>query len=37
MIPDWARVGFDLEEDAKRYTLSANGIVVVEKGRNLNH
>jgi glucose-1-phosphate adenylyltransferase len=37
VIPDWMRVGFEPEEDARRFTISPNGIVVVEKGRQLSH
>jgi glucose-1-phosphate adenylyltransferase len=33
VIPDWARIGFDCDHDAEHYTISPNGIVVVEKGR----
>ena len=33
VVPPWLRVGFDLEEDAKRFTISDNGIVVIEKDR----
>jgi glucose-1-phosphate adenylyltransferase len=34
-IPDWARVGLDPDEDAERFAISPNGIVVIEKGRAL--
>ncbi|CAN5588946.1 glucose-1-phosphate adenylyltransferase [soil metagenome] len=35
IIPDWYRIGFEHEVDAERYTVSPNGIVVVEKDRRL--
>ena len=31
-IPSYSQIGYDLEEDRKRFTVSANGIVVVAKG-----
>jgi glucose-1-phosphate adenylyltransferase len=31
-VPAWTRIGFDPEQDAAHYTISPNGIVVVEKG-----
>ena len=33
VVPDWARIGHDPVEDAKHYTISTNGIVVVRKGQ----
>ncbi len=33
VVPDWASIGHDPDEDAKRFTISANGIVVVSKGQ----
>jgi glucose-1-phosphate adenylyltransferase len=35
-IPDFARIGFDAEQDAKQFTLSDNGIVVIAKGQEIN-
>ena len=35
-VPAWTRVGYDPVEDGQRFTLSDNGIVVIEKDRNLN-
>ncbi|MBM3677439.1 MAG: glucose-1-phosphate adenylyltransferase [Actinobacteria bacterium] len=35
VVPSGARIGFDEEEDAARFTVSAGGVVVVEKGRDL--
>ena len=35
VVPDWHRIGFDREEDARRYTVTESGVVVVEKGRNI--
>jgi glucose-1-phosphate adenylyltransferase len=34
-IPDGFQIGVDHEEDAKRYTMSANGVVVIGKGAKL--
>ena len=31
VVPDWARIGFDHEADAKNFTISDTGVVVVEK------
>jgi glucose-1-phosphate adenylyltransferase len=31
-IPPGTEIGYDLEEDAKRFTVTASGIVVVPKG-----
>jgi glucose-1-phosphate adenylyltransferase len=33
VVPDWARIGFDHEADAKNFTISDTGVVVVEKDR----
>ncbi len=35
VVPPWARIGLDPEEDAKRFTISPGGVVVVEKGRRI--
>ncbi len=35
VVPDWARIGLDADYDAEHYTISPNGIVVVEKGRHI--
>jgi glucose-1-phosphate adenylyltransferase len=35
VIPDWSRIGLDLDHDRQHYTVSDGGIVVVEKGRRL--
>ncbi len=35
IVPDWATIGHDPDEDAKHYTISANGIVVVSKGQTI--
>ena len=32
-VPDWAVIGHDAAEDAKHYTLSDSGVVVVSKGQ----
>jgi glucose-1-phosphate adenylyltransferase len=31
-VPDGYTIGFDLEEDRKRFTISPGGVVVVPKG-----
>jgi glucose-1-phosphate adenylyltransferase len=33
VVPDWAVIGHDADEDAKRYTISDSGVVVVSKGQ----
>ncbi|HEY5663635.1 MAG TPA: glucose-1-phosphate adenylyltransferase [Ilumatobacter sp.] len=33
VVPDWARIGFDPEADARNYSVSGNGVVVVSKGQ----
>jgi len=35
IVPDGAQIGCDAAEDARRYKISENGIVVVEKGRKI--
>ncbi len=35
VIPPWERIGLEPDRDAERFTISDNGIVVVEKGRDL--
>lgn len=35
VVPDGARIGYDLAVDARLYRMSENGIVVVEKGRRI--
>jgi glucose-1-phosphate adenylyltransferase len=35
IIPDWARIGLEPEEDAARFTISPHGIVVVKKGQTI--
>jgi glucose-1-phosphate adenylyltransferase len=35
IIPDWYRIGLEPEVDAERYSVSPDGIVVVEKDRRL--
>ncbi|MGH9272499.1 MAG: glucose-1-phosphate adenylyltransferase [Ilumatobacteraceae bacterium] len=34
-IPDWYRIGFDPDEDAARFTVSDEGVTVIEKDRQL--
>jgi len=34
-VPEWYRVGLDRGHDAERFTMSAAGIAVIEKGRKL--
>jgi glucose-1-phosphate adenylyltransferase len=31
-IPDGYKIGFDLKEDAKKFTVTESGIVVIPKG-----
>jgi len=33
VVPDWATIGHNPDQDATHYTISANGIVVVAKGQ----
>ncbi|NND74204.1 MAG: glucose-1-phosphate adenylyltransferase [Ilumatobacter sp.] len=35
VVPDGMRIGFDAELDGSMFTLSDNGVVVIEKGRDL--
>ena len=35
VVPDWSRVGLELEADRERFTVSDEGVVVIEKGRTL--
>ncbi len=35
VVPDWFRIGFDREADAAAYSVSPEGIVVIEKDRRL--
>ncbi len=35
VVPDWHRIGFDRDADAAQFTISDAGVVVVEKGRNI--
>ena len=35
VIPDFARIGFDAEQDAKQFTISDNGIVVIAKNQQI--
>lgn len=35
IIPPGAKIGFDREEDEKRFTVSQGGVVVIDKGRDL--
>ena len=35
VVPEYARIGFDHDADAARFTKSDDGIVVIEKGRDL--
>lgn len=35
IVPDWARVGLELDADRERFTVSDEGVVVIEKGRDL--
>jgi hypothetical protein len=33
VIPEWKRIGFDRGADTEEFTVSEDGVVVVEKGR----
>jgi glucose-1-phosphate adenylyltransferase len=33
VIPEWKRIGFDRGADTEEFTVSEEGVVVVEKGR----
>lgn len=35
VVPEYSRIGFDREADAQRFAMSDDGIVVIEKGRDL--
>ena len=35
VVPDWYRIGLDAEHDRERFTVSAEGITVIEKDRKL--
>jgi glucose-1-phosphate adenylyltransferase len=35
VVPDFARIGFDAEQDAKQFTISDNGIVVIAKDQRI--
>jgi glucose-1-phosphate adenylyltransferase len=35
VVPDWARIGLDLEEDRRRFTVTESGVVVVSKGQKI--
>jgi glucose-1-phosphate adenylyltransferase len=35
VVPEWTRVGLELDADRERFTVSDEGVVVIEKGRNL--
>ena len=35
VVPDWSRVGLEPEVDRERFTVSDEGVVVIEKGRTL--
>jgi glucose-1-phosphate adenylyltransferase len=35
VVPEWTRIGLELDADRERFTVSDEGVVVIEKGRNL--
>jgi glucose-1-phosphate adenylyltransferase len=35
VVPDWDRIGLDAERDRERFTVSSEGITVIEKDRKL--
>jgi glucose-1-phosphate adenylyltransferase len=35
VVPEWTRIGLELDADRERFTVSDDGIVVIEKGRTL--
>ena len=35
VVPDWSRVGLEPEADSEKFTVSDEGVVVIEKGRTL--
>jgi glucose-1-phosphate adenylyltransferase len=35
VVPEWARIGLELDADRERFTVSDEGVVVIEKGRDL--
>ncbi len=35
VVPDWYRIGLDADQDRQRFTVSAEGIAVIEKDRQL--
>lgn len=37
IVPEWTRIGLELDADREQFTVSDEGVVVIEKGRNLAH
>jgi glucose-1-phosphate adenylyltransferase len=35
IVPEWTRIGLEPDNDRERFTVSDDGVVVIEKGRNL--
>ena len=35
IVPEWTRIGLELDADRELFTVSDEGVVVIEKGRNL--